>query len=189
MVKITKVYTKCGDSGMTHLAGGTRVLKTCARIEAIGEIDELNSHIGFAVSAMREDVFTYLKKKCLRIQGELFNLGAQLVVLQGYRRENTPMIVEDDIKQLEVEIDQSNLKLKPLSSFILPGGGEVATRLHMARAVCRRSERAVLTLLDQKEELDGTEIPYLNRLSDWLFVTARLSSVLTNSEEFLWASH
>ena len=184
MVKITQVYTKTGDKGTTALAGGKRIAKTSQRIEAIGEVDELNSFLGFAAASLTDD-FKELQDKIIRIQNELFNLGAQLSVLAEDRRPNTPLLQESNIKTLEDEIDRMNANLPKLLSFILPGGGEISTRFHLARAVCRRAERAIVNL-SENEKLDGTEIPYLNRLSDWLFVTARYVAQQLQVEEKLW---
>ena len=186
MVRITKVYTKKGDKGMTQLAGGQRVSKTSLRIEAYGGVDELNSALGFVLEVLRNNrELNGLKKNILRIQNELFNLGSQLAVLPQDRRENTPVITKKNIKQIEIEIDEMNENLPHLTSFILPGGGEAAVRLHLARTICRRVERDVLRLFEN-ELLDGTEIPYLNRLSDWLFVAARFVSKKEGIRETLW---
>jgi cob(I)alamin adenosyltransferase len=186
MVRITKVYTKKGDKGITSLAGGQQVSKTSLRIEAYGGVDELNSALGVVLESLRNDAgLTNLKNKIFRIQNELFNLGSQLAVLPQDRRKNTPVIKKENIHQLELEIDEMNEKLPHLTSFILPGGGEVSARLHLARTICRRVEREALKL-SENESLDGTEIPYLNRLSDWLFVAARFVAKQKGVEETLW---
>lgn len=186
MVRITKVYTKKGDKGMTQLAGGQQVSKTSARIEAYGGIDELNAALGLVVESLRDQLSSaQLRERMLRIQNELFNLGAQLAVLPEDRRKNTPMIRKENISLLEREIDEMNETLPHLTSFILPGGGETAARLHLTRTVCRRVERGTLRL-SENEPLDGTEIPYLNRLSDWLFVAARFAAAQTGIDETLW---
>lgn len=188
MVRITRVYTKTGDHGTTHLAGGQKVKKSAARIEAYGCVDELNAHIGAAVEILAkssESVIETLRAQLLRIQNELFDLGSQLAVLPEDRQENTPVIHKDDILRLESEIDKMNEALPPLKSFILPGGGEAAVRLHIARTVCRRAEREIIRLAEN-ETLDGTEIPYMNRLSDWLFVASRYIALKLNIEETLW---
>lgn len=186
MVRITKVYTKTGDQGMTRLAGGESVSKTSLRIEAYGGVDELNAAMGLVAEALRgKDVTKRLGKKVNGIQNELFDLGSQLAVLKENRRENTPVITEADVQRLEQEIDDMNDELPALTSFILPGGGEISARLHLARTICRRVERAVIRL-GETEELDGVEIPYLNRLSDWLFVAARYAASKSNTEETLW---
>ncbi len=186
MVRISKIYTRTGDQGQTRLAGGQSVSKTSQRIEAYGTIDELNSALGLVGEALREQKkLAELRNKILRIQNELFNLGAQLAVLAGDRRENTPVIHSSHIDQLESEIDFFTSRVPSLKSFILPGGGEIAARLHLARTICRRAEREVIRL-GETEPLDGTEIPYLNRLSDWLFAAARFVTRTLNIPENLW---
>ena len=163
MVKITRIYTKTGDEGKTRLAGGQQVKKTAARIEAYGSVDELNAHIGVAAESFRKTKNAQLLKlenQLCRIQNELFDLGSQLAVLPEDRRENTPVILLDDVKQLEKEIDKMNAGLPGLKSFILPGGGEISVKLHVARTVCRRAERDIIRL-SESETLDGIEIPYI----------------------------
>ncbi|MEZ4747954.1 MAG: cob(I)yrinic acid a,c-diamide adenosyltransferase [Calditrichia bacterium] len=187
MVRITRVYTKTGDEGMTSLAGGQRVEKTAPRIVAYGTIDELNAHLGLVAEGLRDATgdLAIIREKVLRIQNELFDLGSQLAVLPEDRRENTPVIHDPDVRRLETEMDEMNTDLPSLKSFILPGGGEVSARIHVARTVCRRAERELYYVL-QAEPLDGTELPYLNRLSDWLFVAGRYVSAKSGVEETLW---
>lgn len=186
MVRITKVYTRKGDQGMTHLAGGQRVAKTSLRIEAYGSVDELNAALGLVAESLREQTgLSQIRKNTLRIQNELFNLGSQLAVLAQDRRKDTPVIKKYDVQRLESEIDEMNEDLPHLTSFILPGGGETSSRLHLARTICRRVERNTLRL-SEAESLDGTELPYLNRLSDWLFVAARYVAHEIGIEETLW---
>lgn len=186
MVNITKVYTRTGDQGMTHLAGGKRISKMSLRIHAIGEVDELNALIGWVRVATRDnDQLEKMTHQLAQVQNELFNLGSQLAVLHEDRRENTPLIRQDDITRLEQEMDEMNEQLPALTSFILPGGGEIGARLHFARTVCRRAERALWALM-QAEKLDNVELPYLNRLSDWLFVAARWTAKQLNEPETLW---
>lgn len=186
MVKITKVYTKTGDDGTTALADGKRIKKNSLKIIAIGAVDELNSYIGWVRQTVSRD--ENLKKfdlACFRLQHELFDLGAQLAVPKAARRHNTPVVSEKDVSRLELEIDTWNEELTPLKSFILPGGGEASARLHIARAVCRRAEIALINCAEA-EELDGIEIPYLNRLSDWLFTAARYVAKQNEEAENLW---
>lgn len=188
MVRITKVYTKTGDKGMTRLAGGQEIAKTSRRIEAYGTVDELNAHLGTIAEALRNTnimELSELRERILRIQNELFDLGSQLAVLTEDRRENTPVVKMADIDRLENEIDEMNVALPMLTSFILPGGGDVSARMHVARTVCRRAERAVIRLAEN-ETLDGPEVPYLNRLSDWLFVAGRFAAHHSGIEETLW---
>ena len=186
MVRITKVYTRQGDQGTTRLAGGQEVSKRSQRIEAYGTVDELNAYIGLALQALTAtNGLSSLKQQLLKIQHELFNLGSQLAVLPQDRRENTPRIASNSIQRLEAEIDTMNAELAPLTSFILPGGGNLSINLHLARTVCRRAERRVLDINDGYA-LDGTELPYLNRLSDWLFVSSRYASQNQGFQETLW---
>ena len=186
MVRITKVYTRKGDRGMTSLAAGRKVHKTAPRIEAYGSVDELNACLGLAAEGMRgEPRLAALRDRLLRIQNELFDLGAQLAVLPADRRPDTPLLAAADVTRLEHEIDEMNDNLPPLRSFILPGGGEAAARLHLARTVCRRVERETLRLA-AVEDLDGIEVPYLNRLSDWLFVASRFAAATLGIAEPLW---
>ncbi|MGH1363772.1 MAG: cob(I)yrinic acid a,c-diamide adenosyltransferase [Calditrichia bacterium] len=187
MVRITKVYTRTGDGGNTHLAGGQPIAKSSDRIEAYGCVDELNSQLGLVAEALREDkTLKEMRQQVLRIQNILFDLGSQLAVLPEDRRENTPVVSEADTTQLEEEMDAMNEELPMLTSFILPGGGELSARLHVARTVCRRCEREIIRLAE-KETLDGTEIPYVNRLSDWLFVASRYAAHKSGIEETLWS--
>lgn len=187
MVRITKVYTKTGDKGKTRLAGGQEVSKSAQRIEAYGTVDELNAILGLVAEALRDTstALESLHQQILRIQNELFDLGSQLAVLPQDRREGTPVICNADIERLEQEMDAMNQLLPSLTSFILPGGGEISARLHIARTVCRRAEREVIRLGDA-ETLDGSEIPYLNRLSDWLFVAGRFAAHHAGIPETLW---
>ena len=186
MVRITKVTTKKGDKGSTNLAGGQRVSKSSLRIEAYGSVDELNAYLGMIRELLRQEVrFSSLGKKILRIQNELFNLGSQLAVLTEDRRQNTPVIKDDDIIRLETEIKEKNSQLPTLKSFVLPGGNSFSSHLQIANTICRRAERNVVRLFEQ-EKPDGTELPYLNRLSDWLFVAARHVSKILGKDENLW---
>jgi cob(I)alamin adenosyltransferase len=186
MVKITKVYTRSGDKGMTQLAAGRPVAKTALRVEVCGQLDELNASLGWSMVVMAEDKkFNLLYQFCLQIQHELFDLGAQIAVLPEDRRNDTPAISSQDIQQLENEIDRFNSELPMLDSFILPGGDELAARLHLTRSICRRAERS-LVHLSKSESLLGTEIAYLNRLSDWFFVAARWVCKKNNRDEILW---
>ncbi|HQV31032.1 MAG TPA: cob(I)yrinic acid a,c-diamide adenosyltransferase, partial [Calditrichia bacterium] len=185
MVRINRVYTRTGDKGKTRLAGGQEIDKTAARIEAYGTVDELNACLGLVGEGMKTSVsYASLHVQVKRIQNELFNLGSQLAVLPEDRMAGTPVVAQADVDRLEREMDAMNENLPALTSFILPGGGEVSARLHLARTVCRRAERRTIALAAQ-ETLDGTEIPYLNRLSDWLFVASREAARLAGEGENL----
>ncbi len=184
MVRINKVYTRHGDAGQTRLAGGQQLSKSAPRIEAYGTIDELNAAIGLVAEALRGAESPVLPR-LLRIQNELFDLGSQLAVLPEDRRDGTPVVTATDIERLENEIDEMNDRLPDLTSFILPGGGEASARTHLARTICRRAERNLVRLA-AVEDLDGDEIKYVNRLSDWLFVAGRLIAEDAGVAETLW---
>lgn len=186
MVTITKVYTKTGDKGATHLAAGEAIEKSSPRIAVIGDIDELNVALGFAAVALQEkNEFQVLQQAILRMQNELFDLGAWLAVPEKHRREDTPKIHAGDVIRLEREMDEMNHHLTPLTSFVLPNGNEISSRLHMARAICRRAERA-LVILNEVEPVHNDEIPYLNRVSDWLFIAARWANKMLDGKEKIW---
>ncbi len=176
MVKLNKIYTRTGDDGTTGLVDGTRRAKHDARMQAIGEVDEANSAIGLAARAVEGDVAAQLT----RIQNDLFDLGADLATPLGEvgGKDFAPSamvlrIVPAQAVWLEAAIDGHNARLSPLNSFILPGGSEGAARVHLARAIARRAERAA-TALAQAEPVNPAALAYLNRLSDYLFVLARV---------------
>lgn len=175
MVKLNKIYTRTGDGGTTGLVDGSRRAKHDFRLEAIGEVDELNSAVGFAALALEADRGAPLH----RIQNDLFDLGADLATPLGdiggadfTPSEMVLRIVAAQPDRLEAEIDALNATLPPLTSFILPGGSEGAARVHLARAIARRAERAA-TALAVAEPVNPSALAYLNRLSDYLFVLAR----------------
>lgn len=186
MVHINRVYTRAGDDGSTALGGGQRVQKDSLRIDAYGTVDELNSVIGVAVEAgldasMHEQFFI--------IQQVLFNVGSDLCILEeDKKRFAVPGIEQRHIDQLEGWIDAWNDDLEPLKSFILPGGGLSAAQLHVARTVCRRAERLTIAL-SREEPVGEHVVPYLNRLSDLLFVASRYQSKLAGKGDLLWDSH
>lgn len=167
MVKLNKIYTRTGDSGSAGLVDGSRVSKSSLRMAAIGEIDEANAAVGVAIAALgRGD----LADRLLQVQNELFDIGADAATpgeVDGALR-----IVPSQVARLEVEIDEMNAALDPLTSFILPGGTPAVAALHLARTVVRRAERAAVAL-DESEPLNPQLLAYLNRLSDHLFVAAR----------------
>jgi cob(I)alamin adenosyltransferase len=165
-----KIYTKTGDCGETGLFGGPRVSKDSPRIEAYGTVDELNSLLGVVRALGLESTVDTL---LARIQNELFGLGAQLAT-PNPEAHQTALIGPKHIEALEAAIDRFEAELEPLKQFILPGGAPVAAHLHLARTVCRRAERRLVTLVQQSAEpVAGDLIVYLNRLSDLLFVLAR----------------
>jgi cob(I)alamin adenosyltransferase len=172
-VRLTRIYTRGGDEGQTSLGDGTRVPKNHPRVEAVGEVDELNSLIGWA--AALEASPGLLR----RIQNELFDLGADLATPERPGRERLRLSPEQ-VEGLERDCDAANAQLEPLKSFVLPGGTELASRLYLARAVCRRAERSVLGV----DEVSPLIAVYLNRLSDLLFILARAANA--GIEETLW---
>lgn len=186
MVRINRVYTRAGDDGTTALGGGQRVPKDSLRIEAYGTVDELNSVIGVAVAA---GIHESMRPQLFVIQQVLFNLGSDLCILEeDKRRLQVPRIEHRHVDQLEEWIDGWNETLEPLRSFILPGGDLAAAQLHVARTVCRRAERLTIAL-SRHEPVGEFVIPYLNRLSDLLFVAARYHAKLTGHGDILWDSH
>ncbi len=174
--RLSKIYTRTGDKGTTGLGNGERVAKDCPRIEAIGAVDELNCAIGrVLVHDLREAI-----RDCLQeAQHKLFNLGGELSI-PGYQA-----VKAEDVTRLEEALEQFNAQLPPLKEFILPGGGRAAADCHIARAICRRAERRVVSLA--REEGVSTEVQvYLNRLSDLLFVLCRILARDEGGVEVLW---
>jgi cob(I)alamin adenosyltransferase len=167
-VRLTRIYTRGGDRGETSLGDGSRVSKLDPRVAAIGDVDELNSLVGWAGGLDR-------------IQNELFDVGADLSVPYA-GNEDRLRITDESIERLEREIDEANEALPDLKSFVLPGGSERAARLFLARAVCRRAERAALAVADA----NPLAAIYLNRLSDLLFVLARAANLENGVDEPLW---
>ena len=177
MVKLNKIYTRTGDDGTTGLVDGSRQPKSSPRMAAIGDVDEANSAIGLAAAALGEGREA---EALFRIQNDLFDLGADLATPAGGSEDFMPSemvlrVVAGQVAWLESEIDSATAQLEPLTSFILPGGSENAARLHLARAVVRRAERAVVALADS-EKVNPQALAYVNRLSDYLFVAARLAN-------------
>lgn len=181
MIKLNKIYTKTGDSGDTALGDGERVLKDSLRVSAYGNVDELNASIGIITLYAN----TELKRKLKNIQNDLFDIGADLCVPISEKNKDRLRLSTNQIETLELEIDEMNSILEPLNSFVLPGGCRSATFLHMARTICRRAERSVVSLRSQ-EKINNNTLVYLNRLSDWLFVASRVENQ-ENSSEVLWA--
>ena len=184
---ISKVYTKTGDKGKTCLVGGQKVLKSNIRINAYGEIDELNSVVGICIEELKllDYNFNPLISSLTRIQNDLFNLGTILATKPEDMTSAMPKITSDDIKVLENEIDQANKDLSVLHSFVLPGGSKINAFLHLARTVCRRCERACCSLYEA-DKTDEVVISYLNRLSDLFFVLSRWVSIILKHEENTW---
>lgn len=176
-----RIYTKSGDSGETGLCGGSRVWKNHARIAACGEVDELNAAIGLT-RTLRPPAT--VDGTLDRVQRDLFHLGADLAT-ESREESARPRIVAEHVERLESDIDGSDAELPPLRHFILPGGSPLAAHLHLARAVCRRAERAAVTL-SQSEGVSPDAIRYLNRLSDLLFVLARAANAEAGVPDVVW---
>jgi cob(I)alamin adenosyltransferase len=175
MVVLSKIYTRTGDKGTTALGSGERVPKHALRIAAYGTVDETNASIGM-VRLHLGSGHPGVDAKLLRIQNDLFDLGADLCVPdRGQKLEYEPLRMTDaQVKRLEVEIDEMNAELKPLRSFVLPGGSPAAAALHMARTISRRAERLMVELAGEANEPVGAAaLQYINRLSDFLFVASR----------------
>jgi cob(I)alamin adenosyltransferase len=184
-----KIYTKTGDKGQTSLFGGTRVPKYNIRIEAYGTTDELNAYIGLLRD---QDINNHIKEILLKIQHDLFTLGAMLatppekeLLKSGKDRLKIEKINDAKIQLLEDEIDAMNEVLPPMTHFILPGGNPIVSYCHIARCICRRAER-ITTQLSDESTVNPQILMYLNRLSDYLFVLARKLTYDTKSLEIKW---
>ena len=187
-MRITKVYTRGGDKGMTSLVGGKRVAKNHQRINAYGTVDELNSVMGIARTFSNDGSIhgDRLDLMFHRVQNDLFNLGSDLATPADKRWEGMYRVGGEDVDRLEKWIDELNEDLGPLTEFILPGGGPVGAFMHQARTVCRRAEREVLDLMEQDDTVGMGPMRYLNRLSDWCFVAGRWAAKAHKEAEFLW---
>lgn len=179
---MAKIYTKTGDSGETGLTGGGRVSKDSARICAYGEVDELNAVLGLCRSFNKDE---FLSGVLHRLQRELFDLGADLSTPLD-SKVKVPRIESAQTENLEKWIDQIEEKVTPLNNFILPGGENAASALHVARTVCRRAERAMVSL-QQTEKINDQALIYVNRLSDLLFMMARYSNKVAGTDEEKWS--
>jgi cob(I)alamin adenosyltransferase len=178
-VNLTRIYTRLGDDGETHLGDMSRVPKTDARIEAYGTIDELNAQLGLALAqGVSERFIPWLQ----RVQNDLFDVGADISVPHGGDRERLRLAPEQT-EWLEKACDEVNAELPNLKSFVLPGGTAEAAQLHVCRTVCRRAERRTIACGD---EVNAECVRYLNRLSDLLFILARAANVATGNDEPLW---
>lgn len=178
-----KIYTRTGDNGTTSLFSGGRVRKDDLRVEAYGTIDELNSVLGAARAQQPQPaVDAWLTD----VQNQLFHLGADLATPLDADAAWVVRVTTDQVDWLEKTIDEMDEKLTPLKNFILPGGTPAAAHLHIARTVCRRAERVTVALAEHAD-LSEPVIPYINRLSDWLFSVARYENLLANTDETRWA--
>jgi cob(I)alamin adenosyltransferase len=178
--RLSKIYTRTGDDGSTGLADGNRIAKNARRVEAMGTADELNCHIGVLIEQLADEA--EIAAAMGRIQHHLFDLGGEFAI------PGSNVINEQHIQWLEETLDQFNADLPPLKNFILPGGTPAAAQCHMARAVCRRAERVVVAL-GQEDSINPDSRHYLNRLSDLLFVVARVLARRNGGEEVLWEQH
>jgi cob(I)alamin adenosyltransferase len=183
-IALNRIYTRMGDQGETHLAGGQRVAKDSLRIECYGTIDELNAFIGMAEVSATESV-PELAAILRRVQHELFNLESILATKPQDVHPNQARITAGEIEQLEREIDRMNAELPTLRSFVLAGGSRLNTELHACRTICRRAERIAVSLA-REEEIPVEAIQYLNRLSDGLFVYSRWVNHVLGVPEVLW---
>jgi cob(I)alamin adenosyltransferase len=179
-VRLTKIYTRGGDAGETSLGDGSRVSKLDARIAAYGAVDELNALLGVVLTG---DCPARIREALLRIQNELFDLGADLSV--PLEHEGRLRTTQEQVDALEADCDRFNADLAELKSFVLPGGSETAARLHVARTVCRRTEREALVAA-AAHEINPLVLVYLNRLSDLLFILSRAANAVGGYEEPLW---
>lgn len=179
-----KIYTKTGDLGKTSLIGGTKVPKSHLRIESYGTIDELNSYIGLVSDLTNVEPIKIILKE---IQDRLFTIGSSLACDPDKEPSmKLPDLTEADIMLLENEIDKMNESLPPMKSFVLPGGHTTVSTTHIARCVCRRSERLCVNMQEHGLFVDPLVIKYINRLSDYLFVLSRYTAHLLNVPEILW---
>ncbi|MDZ4054852.1 MAG: cob(I)yrinic acid a,c-diamide adenosyltransferase [Phenylobacterium sp.] len=184
MVVLNRIYTRTGDAGLTRLANGAEVSKTDLRVEAYGSVDETNACLGLVRLHTAEDALLHAMLE--RIQNDLFDLGADLATppTPGEDPDRVLRVTEGQVTRLEQEIDQINADLSPLTSFVLPGGTPAAAALHQARTVCRRAERAAVSLAQAAQVADPA-LKYLNRLSDLLFVAARRANA-QGALDVLW---
>lgn len=185
--RLTKIYTRTGDDGTTGLAGGSRVSKSDLIFVVMGDVDELNAHIGMilaqinGLTAEKVEAFTTISISLSTVQHLLFNVGGELAMPEYIG------ISEAHISWLESEIDAFNEELPALKDFILPAGSTLVSQIHIARTVCRRAERQAVNLqLNNKEAISANALKLLNRLSDWLFVLSRYCAKVEGSKEVLW---
>lgn len=181
-----KLYTRTGDDGSTGLFGGSRTHKDSLRVATYGTVDELNSVLGMAVCAAADDAVQPIRDMLIQMQSRLFDLGADLATpMQGENAKQTVRIVDRHVEELEQWIDRVSGELPAMTHFILPGGSELAARLHMARCVARRAERLVVTL-NREQLLGDSVVPYINRISDLLFAMARWANLLQGIDDVPW---
>jgi len=190
-IRLTRIYTRTGDKGMTALVGGGRVPKESGRLEAYGTVDELNAAIGIVRTYLPDHRhkfgkdFEWYAEMLRRVQNELFDVGSELATPPEAEYEGMHRMGEGEVAELEHEMDRMQDVLEPLNSFTLPGGGVLNAFLHQARTVCRRAER-ICWALKRDEPVSDHLLIYLNRLSDHLFIQSRWVAKRLNEPEFLW---
>ncbi|MEX0830107.1 MAG: cob(I)yrinic acid a,c-diamide adenosyltransferase [Nitrospirales bacterium] len=189
-MRISKVYTRTGDTGKTRLAGGQEVWKDSVRVEAYGTVDELNSMLGLTrasneQSGLNREASHFIENTLKWTQNKLFDLGGILATAPGESFPNMPTVTAQDVAHIEHLIDECQKDLAPLKEFILPGGGQISSLLHVARTICRRAERVCVTL-SKEEPVTPEIVRFLNRLSDALFVFARWVAKKQGEAELLW---
>jgi cob(I)alamin adenosyltransferase len=190
-IRLTRIYTRTGDQGMTALVGGGRVPKESCRLEAYGTVDELNTIIGIVRTYLPNyrdrlaDDFEWYSEMLRRVQNELFDVGSELATPPQAEYEGMHRMGKAEVAELEQEMDRMQEQLEPLNSFTLPGGGVLNAFLHQARTVCRRAER-ICWALKRDEPIGDHLLVYLNRLSDHLFVQSRWVAKRLGEPEFLW---
>ena len=185
-----KIYTKTGDLGETSLVTGLRVKKDHPRLHAYGATDELNAHLGLALSYLKEEANPKLlevKTELKKVQEDLFVIGSLLSCDDSEILKKLPQLDKKRIESLEQSMDQMSSELPELKNFILPGGHIVSSSLHLARTVCRRTERHVVSLIEfEKDSIFTEAMVYLNRLSDYFFITSRFVNFVFSQEEVIW---
>lgn len=184
-----KIYTRGGDKGETTLLGGVRVAKNDPRVTAYGTVDELNAALGVVIALENGGKPSGFSDDLRTLQEDLFTMGARLAAAdpeRALRKGTIPALVEGRIAELEAWIDRLDNDLPSLDAFVLPGGSIVAAHFHVARTICRRAERNVMDLLGEQPDLDEVVIPYLNRLSDLLFMLARYANQQEDHKDTLW---
>jgi cob(I)alamin adenosyltransferase len=184
-MKKARIYTRTGDRGETGLFGGGRVSKAHPRVEAYGAVDELNAALGVALAALPADV---LRDRLALLQPDLFAVGAHLATPRrpGRKQPSLPALPVARVAELERWIDEGEDALPELRAFIMPGGSSAGAALHLARTICRRAERRVLAFAAGEPDVDERIVVYLNRLSDYLFVAARIANAETGATEREW---
>ena len=187
-MRLDKIYTKVGDKGNTLLANGAKISKGALRIEAYGNIDELNSHVGLLrdhLQNIQNPSFEQPNQNLLMIQHELFDIGGELATPTSENDKAQPKFQDHSFLRLEAEMDEYNESLKPLKNFVLPGGHSINSQTHICRCICRRSERSIIRLHETEFVSKSIRI-YINRLSDWFFILSRVFSQLLKVDEVLW---